>query len=243
MSKIKYLSIQFDQPFQSYDIPKLRAAIIEKTKRESSLFHNHIDDKQYIYRYPLIQYKIKDRKPCLICLSEATDDIHYLLKQKDFAFNINGRPYRFEIEDLNLRYHRLQTWDTMFTYSILHYMALNQDNFAEYKKCNGLVARITFIENLLRRHLDILIEELGADLPFPLQVKIDNITDEKYIEYKAVFHLTFNLSFKCNLDIPPYIGIGKGVSIGFGIVRKSDGRSGEKDINFLIPKRREPSEV
>lgn len=243
MSKIKYLSIQFDQPFQSYDIPKLRAAIIEKTKRESSLFHNHIDDKQYIYRYPLIQYKIKDRKPCLICLADATDDIHYLLRQKDFAFNINGKPFRFEIEDLNLRYHKLQTWDTMFTYSILHYMALNQDNFQLYKQCQGLVQKITFLEELLKKHIEIFATEFETHFPMPLDVRIIDITDEKFIEYKGVFHLTFNLIFKTNLDIPPFIGIGKGVSIGFGIVRRWEGRSGEKDIYLSKPKRKEPYEV
>lgn len=220
MSKIKYLSIQFDQLFQSYDIPKLRAAIIEKTKRESSLFHNHLDDNHYIYRYPLIQYKIKDRKPCLICLSEATEDIHYLLKQKDFAFNINGKPYKFEIEDLNLRYHKLQTWDTSFTYSILNYMALNQDNFNLYKRCTSMLERIGFLENLLTKHIEIFATELGAHLPIELELKINDIIGEKSIEYKGIFHLTFSLQFTTNLDIPSYVGIGKGVSIGFGIVRK-----------------------
>jgi hypothetical protein len=90
VSKTKYLQIQLDQNFPSYDIPKLRAAIIEKTKRESDLFHNHLEDGKSIYRYPLIQYKIKDRKPCLICLAEATDDIHFFLKHRDFSFNINN---------------------------------------------------------------------------------------------------------------------------------------------------------
>jgi hypothetical protein len=222
MSKVKYLSIQFDQQFQSYDIPKLRAAIIEKTKRESSLFHNHVDDHHYIYRYPLIQYKIKDRKPCLLCLAEATDDIHYLLRQKDFSFNINGKPYKFEIEDLNLKYHKLQTWDTTFTYSILHYMALNQDNYLAYQQMQGMVERITFVESLLKKHLAFFVEELNGHLPFPIDVKILSIKNEKFIEYKKVFHLTFDLQFETNIGIPPYIGIGKGVSIGFGIVRKMD---------------------
>jgi hypothetical protein len=238
MSKIKYLSIQFDQPFQSYDIPKLRAAIIEKTKRESSLFHNHIDDKLYIYRYPLIQYKIKERKPCLICLADATDDIHYLLKQKDFKFNINGKHYSFEIEDLNLRYHRLQTWDSTFSYSLLHYMALNQENFQMYKQCQGLVAQIYFLEELLQKHVEIFANEMQAYMPFPLQVKIMEINDEKFIEYKGVFHLTFNLVFRTNLDIPSYVGLGKGVSVGFGIVRPLHSQK-SRESSFSTTKKRQ----
>lgn len=63
---------------------------------------------------------------------------------------------------------------------------------------------------------------MEAYLPIPLKVKLIEIKDEKFIEYKGVFNLTFNITFKTNLNIPDYVGIGKGVSIGFGIVRQLD---------------------
>jgi hypothetical protein len=205
---------------QSYEIPKLRAAIIEKTKRESDLFHNHVEDEKFIYRYPLIQYKIKDKKPSLICLREATEDIHYLLKQKDFIFNLGGKKYDLEIEDVRLSYVNIQTWDTTFRYNILHYLALNQENYATYKRMDSIVEKYGFVEQLLTKHLQIFADEMEAHLPFPIEAKIKEIKDEKFIEYKNVFHLTFTLNFKSNLLIPDYIGIGKGTSIGFGIIKK-----------------------
>lgn len=220
MNKTRYLQLQFDQPFQAFDIPKLRAAIIEKTKRESSLFHNHEGENGYIYRYPLIQYKIKDKKPCLICLKEATEDIHYLLREKNFDFKINGTNISFEIEDVRLKYEKIQTWDTDFQYSLLHYLALNQENFDKYKNQNGLLGRISMLEQLLLKHLEIFAKEMEAYLPLPLFASILNIKEEKYIEYKNVFHLAFTLDFKSNLHIPEYVGIGKGASVGFGIVKK-----------------------
>jgi hypothetical protein len=220
MSKIRYLRILFDQPMQSYEIPKLRAAIIEKTKRESSLFHNHLNDEQYIYRYPLIQYKIKDKKPCIICLGDATEDIHYLLKQKDFKFNLGGKKYDFEIEDVWLKFHQLQTWQTTFKYSVLHYIALNQDNYKEYKELIGIVEKVTYLEGMLHKHISLLMKELNAHEAVPLAVKLLNIKGEKFIEYKDVFHLTFNIEIQTNLDIPEFAGIGKGVSVGFGIIKK-----------------------
>lgn len=224
MNKTRYLQLIFDLPFQAYDIPKLRAAIIEKTKRESDLFHNHSGDEKFLYRYPLIQYKIKNKKPCLICLKEATDDIHYLLREKDFKFNISGKLYDFEIEDVRLKYVNIQTWDTDFKYSLLHYIALNQENFTEYKKLESLIERISFLERLLHIHLQLFANELNAHLPIPLTAHILNIQEEKYIEFKEVFHLTFTLQFKTNLYIPDFVGIGKGVSVGFGIVRHMDQR-------------------
>ena len=63
--KTSYLQLVFDTPLQSYEIPKFRAAVIEKTKRQSDLFHNHTEDAGVIYRYPLIQYKIKDKNLAL----------------------------------------------------------------------------------------------------------------------------------------------------------------------------------
>lgn len=72
MSKIKYLHIVFSEKIQAYDIPKFRAAVIEKSKRESNLFHNHLKDDKFVYRYPLIQYKVTDRKASLLCLNDGT---------------------------------------------------------------------------------------------------------------------------------------------------------------------------
>ncbi|MCZ2101490.1 MAG: hypothetical protein LC107_08145 [Chitinophagales bacterium] len=220
MPKTRYLHIVFSEPIQSYDIPKFRAAVIEKTKRESTLFHNHVDDNVYIYRYPLIQYKVTDKKASLICLAEATEDIHYLLKQRQFDFRIAGRTVNYEIDDVRLKYELIQTWDQDFVYNLHHWIALNQDNYREYQQLATLIERIAFLEHLLEKHLRIFMEAMGAEEVIPLQLNILDIKGEKYIEYKNIFHLTFSLNFRCNLSIPNHVGIGKGVSVGFGLVKK-----------------------
>ncbi|MBK8818373.1 MAG: hypothetical protein IPN49_04515 [Saprospiraceae bacterium] len=220
MSKIRYLHIIFSEPIQAYDIPKFRAAVIEKTKRESTLFHNHIDDNSFIYRYPLIQYKVTDKKASMVCLAEATEDIHYLLKQKKFDFRIGKETLDYEIDDVRLKYERIQTWDESFTYNIHNWMALNQDNHREYQNLRSLIERMMFLEQLLEKHIRIFMEAMGAEEPIPLKVKLQEIKGDKHIEYKGVFHLTFSLNFTCNLSIPNYVGLGKGVSVGFGIVKQ-----------------------
>lgn len=219
MSKTRYLHIIFSAPIQAYDIPKFRAAVIEKTKRESTLFHNHIDDNSFIYRYPLIQYKVTDKKASMICLAEATEDIHYLLKQKKFDFRIGKEVIDYEIDDVRLKYERIQTWDVSFTYNIHNWVALNQDNHREYQNLGSLIERMQFLEQLLEKHIRIFMEAMGSEEVIPLKVKLQEIKGEKHIEYKNVFHLTFSMNFTCNLSIPNYIGLGKGVSVGFGIVK------------------------
>ncbi len=214
------MHIVFSEHIQAYEIPYFRAAVIEKSKRESNLFHNHIDEEKVIYRYPLIQYKIKDRKPSLVCLAEATEDIHYLLKQKDFRFRIGKEMIDFEIEDVRLKYEHIQVWDTMFSYNIHNWMALNQDNYSLYKALTRLSDKIAFLEEMLEKHLRIFMEGLGIEENIPLQIVITELKGEKHIEYKDIFHLTFSLNFRSNLLIPDYVGIGKGVSVGFGIVKR-----------------------
>jgi hypothetical protein len=220
MTKTRYLHIIFSEPIQSYDIPKFRSAVIEKSKRESDLFHNHLDDQQYIYRYPLIQYKVTDKKASLVCLNEATEDIHYLLRQKTFDFRIGSENIRYEIEDVRLKYERIQTWDHDFIYNIHNWMALNQENFMTYQKMDSLPERLIFLQELLEKHIRIFMEAMNAAEPVPLKVKIKEVKSEKYIEYKNIFHLTFCLNFSCNLSIPNHVGLGKGVSVGFGIIKK-----------------------
>ncbi|HUN17397.1 MAG TPA: CRISPR-associated endonuclease Cas6 [Saprospiraceae bacterium] len=226
MPKIRYLHIVFSEDIQSYDIPKFRAAVIEKTNRESDLFHNHMDNSINIYRYPLIQYKVTDRKASLVCLKEATEDIHYLLKQKKFDFRIGQEQLLYEIDDVRLKYERIQTWDTDFQYNMLNWIALNQDNYELYKSKTSLWEKIKLLEEILEKHIRIFMESMNAEEIVPLKVRILDIKSEKHIRYKDIFHLTFCINFSCNLSIPNYVGLGKGVSVGFGNVKKIN------EINF-----------
>lgn len=219
-NRTRYLHLVFSGQIQAYDIPKFRAAVIEKTKRESDLFHNHIESDKFIYRYPLIQYKVTDKKASLVCLNEATDDIHYLLKQKSFDFMIGGKNVKYEIDDVRLKYETIQTWDTDFTYNIHNWIAFNQENFKKYQELEGMSQKLIFLEEMLKKHIMIFMEAVEANEPIPLKVIIEQIKEEKYIEYKGVFHLTFSINFISNLTMPNLIGLGKGVSVGFGIVKR-----------------------
>lgn len=103
MNKTRFLSIHFDKPIMAYDIRKFRGAVIEKTKGQSDLFHNHGADGKSIYRYPLIQYKVIDKRPMVLCLNEATDDIHYFLENRDFDLRIGNKNMLFSIADIHMK--------------------------------------------------------------------------------------------------------------------------------------------
>lgn len=220
--KTSYLQLTFDTPLQSFEIPKFRAAVIEKTKRQSDLFHNHAEGEGVIYRYPLIQYKIKDKKPCIICLREATDDIHFLLKERNYRMRIGSQFIDFEIEEARLKYEYLDIGDQWQFYNIHNWMPLNQEYYATYMKIQGVHERVSFLENLLRRQIAVFAESMEIKSDREVEVEILEVTHEKYIEYKNQFHLTFCINIRTNVTLPAYIGLGKGVSVGFGIVKSLD---------------------
>jgi hypothetical protein len=49
-----------------------------------------------------------------------------------------------------------------------------------------------------------------------LKLHIQDILNERVVRYKGVELTSFDLTFNVNFFLPDYIGLGKGVSIGFG---------------------------
>jgi len=56
IKKIRTLLIIFANDIGAAQVTSFRGAVIEKVGRENSLFHNHLVDNIFIYKYPLIQY-------------------------------------------------------------------------------------------------------------------------------------------------------------------------------------------
>ncbi len=220
MNKIRYVKIQFDKQMMPYDIPKFRGAVIEASERKSNLFHNHYSNEEFIYRYPLIQYKIINKKPSIICLNEGTDDIHYLLNNREFNFRIDKEMIKFEIEEIYLKYFLLQPWNENFKYHLHNWLPLNQENYVKYNELEGLGEKIEFLDEILYKHLEIMIEELKINSEIKLQSKILEIKEEDFLPLKGQYLKSMKINFKTNLSLPDYIGIGKGSSVGFGIIKK-----------------------
>lgn len=224
MPKIRYLKIRFDQPIFPYDIPRFRAAVIEKTQRASDRFHNHKGDEEYLYRYPLIQYKVTEKKASIVCLEEATDDIHHLLQQRDLDLRVGDRSASYTIEHIDLHYHEVQTWEREFQYSLLNWQALNQKFYLRYQELeDDGPAQIELLESILRGHILAFATGINWQVEARITAKITQVKEIKPLTFKGRDILAFTLQFKTNVSLPNYIGLGKGSSVGFGVVRGLNG--------------------
>ena len=221
MSKIRYLSISFESDLRFAETNAFRGAIIAQTNRQSSLFHNHQTDTTYFYRYPLIQYKTVRRKATIICINEGADDIHYLLGKKEIELDIHATRRLFEIGEIHQHYVQIQTWDKSFTYFLNRWLPLNQQNYAAYKQLNNPLEQLQFLERILRSNLISLAKGIGWQVEQEIFIRIDEIINLQWLPYKDKQKLlAFNIRFQSNVSLPDFIGIGKGSSIGFGVVKQ-----------------------
>ena len=225
MKKIRVLKICFEQDIPSREIPRLRGAIIEKTGRDKILFLNHIGEAGLRYAYPLIQYKVLGRKGCLICIDEGTDEIHAFLGQRNWDIQLGEKKMTLTIDSLLANNFILDVWNKNFTYSISKWLAFNEENFKKYSLINTLTDQIAFLEKVLTGNILSFAKGVGYNVEKSIIVKIQNIQRDYFMKYKGAGLQTFDLTFQTNFSLPDFIGLGKGVSTGNGIIHQLNSKN------------------
>jgi len=235
MPDIRYLKIVFANELSPDEIPFFRAAIIEKTERSSPYFHNHQGESSFHYRYPLIQYKSLHKKAGILCLGEAIESIHSLFQQQDMTLRVGNRTEPFHIERLDLDQVKVDLTEQPRRYFLKDWQALNQENYRKYAALPDQSTRLAFLEKILTGHLLAFAEGIDWRIPHPIKPQITELQHLGRRKFKAQQIETFSLRFEVNLNLPSFIGLGKGSSLGFGVVRKvrrkDDLGSGEGQVS------------
>ena len=220
MKKIKTVVVTFDIPIEKEEINLFRAAISNLMGRDKVLFHHHLDTDKYLYKYPLIQYKQINGKFAIFSLQEGSDELLKLLELKNNEIEINGKKLHLNVVSLHLKQHTLQIWDKFFNYRITNWIALNEKNYKEYHTITALKDRVLLLEKTLIAHILSFAEGVEWNVDKKIELFISDIHKVKWIKYKNTGFMAFDLSFSTNLSLPNYIGLGKSVSIGNGVVKK-----------------------
>ncbi len=218
--KERLLILRFTNKIHQDEIPYLRGAVNELLKEKNNvLFHNHEGDS-FRYAYPLIQYKRINQCATMVCINEGTEAIGLLLMHGNFNCRLGNQEVELEIDTVKANQFLIQTWNSPFAYRLRKWLPLNQDNYNEYLKLEGLGEKCQFLERILIGN--ILSFGKGLDIHFETEVtcKILDIEDAKLIQYKKVKMMAFDIEFKCNVSIPDYLGLGKGASLGFGMITR-----------------------
>lgn len=219
VKKLRLLTVIFDTQIKLYEIPAFRGAIIDKVGRQHILFHHHMGEG-YMYRYPTIQYKAIGHRPAIVCLDEGVDEIHHYFEKPDWSLLLGDRKVEMRVDRLHLNQFNLQVWNTSFEYQIRNWVALSQENYAQYKAYETEIERIEMLQRILVGNILAFAKGIGWTVEKPIEAKITTPPQAQPVKLKGQKVMGFNLQFKTNVFLPNYIGLGKSVSIGYGTIKQ-----------------------
>lgn len=219
MKKLRTLLVKFENELSAWETPAFRGAVIEKVGRENILFNHHVDDKQYLFRYPLIQYKSIQSHPAILCLGEGVEEIHKLFNKSTWEINLKGEKTDLVIDKLDLGNFTLNVWDKTYTYTLTNWLALSEENFAKYKLLQNNIDRIEMLEKILTGNILAFAKGVDWHIDKEIKLRIDRIVKTKNLKYKDTHLLAFDINISTNVFLPNYIGLGKGASHGYGMMK------------------------
>jgi len=217
--QIRLLQVIFNLKINFSEIPFFRGAIIKTTRGENNLFHNH-SPAGNIYRYPKIQYKLMNDSASLLCIEEGIEGIQDFFSRTDWKLQIEKEKKEIRVENIKVHQHRVAVWDSWFEYKIHNWLPLNQDNYIKFKALEELTERISFLEKIMQSNILSFLQGIDLFVEERIEVKIKSFQSERLMNYKDQQMQAFTLVFRTNVSLPNFIGLGKGSSIGFGVIKE-----------------------
>jgi len=219
LKNIRILQIVFDDEIAAHEIPAFRGAVIQKAGEENVLFHNHLGNS-FLYKYPLLQYKRIGKQPCLYCIEYGIDEIAMFFSNKHWEeIRISNRLLNMKVASLNLNQFKIEVCDHPYMYSIRNWIALNQDNIKIYRQLISEEEKKCFLEKILIANILSFAKGIDWQVSGAIQVSIYSEISVSPAVVKQNQLLAFSCRFASNVFLPNNLGLGKSVSIGYGVVR------------------------
>ncbi len=214
--KIRTFLIKFTAEIRQSEIPLFRGAINAILEENHSiLFHNHTDDG-FRYSYPLIQYKRIGGKAAIMCVGEGTEVIGEFFSRQELSLQIGKRSIVCEVDEIVAKYHNITITEELIPYRIRKWVPFNSENYETYMKAKGIVEKYQILEKIMTGNILSMAKGLEMTIETPLCVKLEEIIDTYNITFKGIKMMSFDLDFMANITMPDFLGLGKGVSHGFG---------------------------
>ncbi|MGI0062717.1 MAG: CRISPR-associated endonuclease Cas6 [Nitrosotalea sp.] len=178
-----------------------------------SEFHHHSDDS---YHYPLIQYKRVDGKLSVVGIEQFADIVYDSMANFDHITTERQKIPLNNIELKNTIYHTQQELNE-YKFSS-PWIALNKKNYPMYKSLRKDEQKI-FLERILIGNILSMLKGLKIFIDFKIVIKIKNFKTVTTTAHQNKF-AGFFCQWESNVTLPDYLGLGKSVSKGFGVVTR-----------------------
>jgi Cas6b C-terminal domain/Cas6b N-terminal domain len=219
-TEIQLVTISFPEiRLHPRDAHKLRGYFGNLFKAFSPLLHNHLEGGELRYAYPLVQYKVIHDVPTLLGLGEgAALMVQLFLEIKEL--DIDGKIYPIYAKDIAADNAVIGIGDKLHTYRFENlWMALNQENYARFKRYTA-DEKQEQLDSIAIRNILSFFKGFGLHLSQDNRILMDAQVSEYETNFKNTKMSVFNGKLVTNALLPNFIGIGKSVSRGFGVLRK-----------------------
>jgi len=205
---------------QARDAHKLRGYFGHFFRENSPLLHNHWTDGGLRYGYPLVQYKVVDGIPALLGLNEGAELlVELFLKIREL--NLDGKIIPLHHKHIQCREVEVGYAEELYRYEFKNlWLALNQQNYKRYRESEE-IDRKKILTRILRGNILAVFKGLGIWLEEDQRILCHLSVHERSTKFKNQPMLAFAGEFTTNALLPPWAGLGKAVSRGFGTVRQS----------------------
>ncbi len=168
------------------------------------------------FLYPRVQIKILNEQVYMIGIHEGVDPIVELADRLDILDfgNITFQVFDTEVD---IKDDQFRAVDRLVRYRLLTpWVALNQTTGSRYKFLNN-TERIGFLNRLLGQNIVFLAREMGVELQDKIFTKV-NLTSMFPKPVDERNWGAFSGEFRANFLLPNYLGIGNGITRGYGAV-------------------------
>ncbi|MFQ6604806.1 MAG: CRISPR-associated endonuclease Cas6 [Fidelibacterota bacterium] len=168
------------------------------------------------FLYPRVQVKILNEQIYLLGLNEGVAPIMSLIDKFDFL-DFGNITFQVLGADVDKNDNRFQPTNRLIRYRfITPWVALNQITGSRYRFLNN-AERAVFLNRLLGQNIVFLAREMGMEI----QKKVYTKTSLTSLFPKPVDEHNwgaFTGEFRTNFVLPNYIGVGNGITRGYGTI-------------------------
>ena len=166
------------------------------------------------YLYPRVQVKILNEQIYIVGIKEGVNPVLSLIDNIR-SFNFGNITINIEKYDIEENKDQFITTEKLLRYKfITPWIALNKSTGGKYRFLTDQEKSL-FLNQLLGKNLLFIAKELGFDIKNKIftKVSVNNLIPEKIDENGWG---AFTGEFKTNFLLPSYIGLGNGITRGFG---------------------------
>ena len=213
--KIKHILIQFDNELHFCQLPLLRGAII-KLSDDDSLYHNHTETG-FSYRYPLIQYRQQNGRAALWAAEEGVDHLQRIFDAGNAKVRLGEVELLLEVSRVLPFQTLVQVWNGTFNYHLRRWLPFNAENYGLYVSQPSAAEKIHILERILVGNILSMCKGLGVTIDKAIECVITQVSEPRKERFKGISLMGFDINFVSNITLPPFVGLGKGLSLGFGV--------------------------